>query len=42
MLLNQKKLLETVREHKDKNGRLLSAIFQKLPSKAVRNQNYFT
>ncbi|XP_021953815.1 protein polybromo-1 isoform X3 [Folsomia candida] len=40
MLLNQKKLLETVREHKDKNGRLLSAIFQKLPSKAEYPEYY--
>jgi len=35
MLLKQKKLLDTVRDHKDKNGRQLSLIFQKLPSKAV-------
>ncbi|CAL8069132.1 unnamed protein product [Orchesella dallaii] len=40
LLQKQKKLLETVKEYRDKNGRHLSVIFQKLPSKAEYPQYY--
>lgn len=40
LLQKQKRLLETIKEYRDKNGRQLSTVFQKLPTKAEYPEYY--